>query len=318
MLWNRFIGDIPVVRDVNILLRKEHRFMIPRLDEVKPYINFDPIPTETTNKPLAQIALERAEELRHKYPKAAVLWSGGADSTLALAALNAVSDKPVDVLITDATYHYADPEYFKMIEDMGTVIKSGRTFDLQLYVREGGQFITGTHGDNLCLSDAVEQEINGLADRIWKMSIPELLEYKTGFRNGEALWKKFGYLFERMPEHIPRNAPNCLWWIGYCFYWPRDAIYMSVQGDLGQPGITHAHFFGSTDFQRYMIKPVEERVGTSKATHKNMVIGAIQEIIGKPIFVHQKTAGWEEVLGNADLALVDKIDDDFNIKWRKI
>lgn len=318
MLWNRFIGELPVVRDVNFLLRKEGRFMIPRLEEVKPYINFDPIPTERTTLSLKDIALQRAEEVLHKLPKAAVLWSGGADSTLALVALNEVAGRPVDVLVTDSTYQHADPAFFKHLEDMGTQVSSGRLFDLQRYVIDGGTFITGTHGDNLCLSDAVEAASVGFADRIWDMTVPQLLEEKTGMKNGDNLWDRFGYLFDRMPAHIPRDAPNCLWWIGFCFYWPRDAIYMGVQSGLGQPGVTHEHFFSSQAFQQYMIEPVETRVGKSVATHKDRVIEAIRDILGQEIFVHQKTAGWEEVLGDADLSQVDKVDDEFNIRWRKI
>jgi hypothetical protein len=317
MLWNRYINELPVVKDVNTLFRKDSVFLIPRLDEVKPYINFSPIPHEVTTKSLKDISLERAERLLFKHPKAAVLWSGGADSTLALAALNEVSNKPIDVLVTDSTYLHADPEYFKMIEDMGTVIKSGRTFDLHLYVKQGGEFITGTHGDNLCLSDRVGDGENSLADEIWNMSVPELLERKSRLKNGDALWQRYGYLFERMPQHIPRNAPNCLWWMGYCFNWVSDAIYMSVQSDLGKPGVTHSHFFSSQEFQRYMIRPVEERVGKSKESHKNKVIETIHEIVGKKFFIHQKTAGWEEVLGAADLGLVDKVDNNFKISWRK-
>lgn len=316
-LWTAAAGATRSCRELARLLSRESRFLIPRLPELSSVVRFDKIPSPGVTHSLEQAALERAEEVYTE--KTAVLWSGGADSTLALAGFAASNLLP-KLAVTPSTFQHADPRLLADLESRGFELIDGTTEGLRAWLQSGGQFITGTHGDNLVLSDAVGLAggmQSTLATDVWGMEPAELMEVVTGRPGGEAMWRHYRWLFDQMPEHIPRDAPNCLWWIGFCFYWHRDSMYMTVYSDYGRPAETHHHFFSSVPFQRWMMQPVADRAGRTVETHKRRVIDAANSLLRGCYKIPQKTAGWDEVVGTKSFADVIEIDANFTIRRGK-
>lgn len=319
MYWDSI--NVKEVVDLHRLLKHENRSYIPRLDTLKDKIAFDRIPSLGVTHSLEEAALERASDiLKLPHKEIMILFSGGVDSTLAAVAIVKLNElnrnKKIIIGYTDSTIKYTDKNLFKWLTDRGCEYLKVDHDSLREYTRNGGFFVTGTHGDNLVLSDAVGWG-NITVDDVWDITPEELMSSISKRENGDKLLKNYGYLFDEMP--LEMNAPNMLWWVGFCFYWHRDSLYMTTYTDLGQPTVTHEHFFCSTPFQRWMMQDASIRCGRTSNDHKYLVIRAVNNIADSEFKIEQKTDGWDEVLDNkSSIEKIISIDLDWNIKTKFI
>lgn len=306
MIWSRRCRYDPEVDAVNRLLHRMGDYQIPRLPQLTNIIEFAPIPSAGVTHSLKEACYERAEALLKQQAKPLLLFSGGVDSSLALAALaKQKGDRPLIVGVTPTAVEHTDVRFIKWLVEQGCTFQNGEHPSLKPFTQNRGFIITGALGDNLVLGDAAG--FFQLKDRVWSMEVAELFEHITGRSGGDKQYHAYRHVFKHMPSDMEHTPSNLVWWMGFCFLWHRTSLLLTVSNDLGPIGECHVPFFISDPLQRWMMQDTRVRCGQSAATHKDKLIEVIWEMVGFEFHVPQKTAGWDDVFapGPDDLISID-------------
>lgn len=311
--WSRSLKD-EASTVINELLFSDQVRHIPRDSCLKGLIDFQPIPY---NEPLREIEAcieERAAELSNREP--AVLFSGGVDSSLALVSLAVSKERSAEKLIaivTDETYRVLDPRLERWLVSKGCVFeKLEKPDSLKALVEKHGFVVTGTHGDNLFLGDYAYRK--NLVERVWGMSVLEMLSEVSGRSLPKKAESYYSRLFEDMPSWMDRSPANCLWWVAFYGQWHWATCYLTGCMNIGKPGETHDHFFGSNSIQRWMMQDANLRCGKTSSTHKKIAKDLICEIVGERIELKDKTGGWDQIISNSGMERVLVADKNWNMQ----
>lgn len=263
---------------------------IPRLKALSD-LYYQPIPTSGHTPTLLEESLRHAREIHSKNASLYVPLSGGADSSLVAASLAKVGARPV-IGLSETGKETAEHVFIEWLQSQGCTIEICEQDSIKNAVSRGMHVVTGTHGDNLFLGDTVFAH-EGLADDVWHMSPNDVLQVLSG-RKGD-LWGTYKHLFDEMPEYMPRTAANVLWWTNFAGHWSCDCYYLTLDINIGAPGVTHTHFFGSDGFQLYMMQDAALRCGKSYDTIKEQSIATVSKLVGRELSIPSKTGGFGDI-----------------------
>ena len=257
-----------------------------------------PIPDCTGfNKSFEQVVKERAEELIAMDKQINVVWSGGIDSTLVLFAL----------------LHYCkDPSRITVYGTYNSVMESGGLFDnyiLPTGVKhnikvsgsrdfDGGEdeiFVTGFYGN----------QIFGPVDD-FNQDTSTITYFHHQFNNADPLIDYTKCIDPELHQFIlpsikasPKKIEtlrDLRWWLIFNFDWYTAEYSTKVSTNQIK---NQYHFFGTDDFQRYVIttdEPFTKEVG-NPLTHRWVMRDLIEKYSGDSYYAWNKPKGVSN-LGN--------------------
>jgi len=253
------------------------------------------------------------------YDEFLVLLSGGADSTLAAAAISrpaAKSGKRVVYAVTASGLADLDPRTLRWLLDAeGAEVRHFCGESLDAY--SGGLVITGVLGDELYCGwlGSIESHHPTLGDDVWRMTPGQLISLLTGLNDSPALCEKYMPVFAGMPYSF--TAPNMLHWLAFKYLWDRERHTFTAGTALGLPGDRHIHFFEHLAIQHWMMQEMEVRCGKLFSNRKNAGIELIREYVGCEVAVPQKNLLISEIASHPPtLYGVYRIDPDGTVHRR--
>lgn len=261
---------------------------VPRLQALAD-LPYPRIPTQGQVLPLDQLCLNRAMELKQDPRRCFVPLSGGGDSSAVAVSLAKVGARPV-IGLSATGQQYTAQELLNWLQQQGCDVVECVSHTLGDAVKQGFCVITGTQGDNLFLGDLSFEQ--GLVESVWDMSPDEMLTIALKRRGVLA---QYGHLFAELPAHLEPNAPNLLWWFGFCQRWYTDSLYLAVDIGANMARQEIKHFFDTPEFQVWMMQDASIRCGKQYNEHKAVLGNAIRRICGLDIPIPVKTAGWTEI-----------------------
>lgn len=274
------------------------------------------IPLKGVTPTLRQACDARAAELAQRpETEMLILLSGGADSTLAAAALSRplhAAGKRVVYATTPSGRKDLDPITMDWLLALGAEERPFNGAALDAY--KDGFIITGILGDEL-YGGSVVCCGGSLRDTIWSMTVDEAIGWMRNLTPSAELTQRYMPLFEDMP--YPLTAPNIFHWIAFKYTWGREQLVLAVSADVGMYGERHTHFFDAPELQQWMMQDMTLRCGQSALTMKDQGIALIREYVGAPVRVPQKNNILDEVItGTGNLYDVLRIDEDGTIHRR--
>lgn len=257
-----------------------------------------------------------AELVALDYDEFLVLLSGGADSTLAAAALSrkaAEAGKRVVYAVTESGYADLDQRTVAWLS-----AAEGARFEWynpeKLDAYRDGMIVTGILGDEL-YSGWLGWDRHGLDDEMWEMSPGQFIARLSGLNESAALTERFMPVFDGMPYQL--TAANMLHWLAFKYTWDRERHVLAVSTDLGLPGDRYLHFFEHLSLQHWMMHDMTVRCGRTASTRKDVGIAAIRHYVGCDVNVPQKNRVMHEIVsGSPSLYDVIRIDQDGTIHRR--
>lgn len=257
-----------------------------------------------------------AELVSTEHPELLVLLSGGADSTLAAAAISRLAEaagKRVVYAVTPLGYADLDPRTVEWLSSA-----KGAEFEwydgAKLDYYTGGLVVTGVLGDEM-YAGWVGGEFGDLEDTVWGMTPSEFIARVSGLNQSAALTERYMPVFEGMPYSL--TAPNMLHWLAFKYTWGRERQVITVSTGLGPPGGRYVHFFEALPIQHWMMHDMELRCGKTAETRKDVGIGLIREYVGADVAVPQKNRVMQEIVsGEPYLYDVFKVDADGTVHRR--
>ncbi|MEL7303540.1 MAG: hypothetical protein AAGJ53_07590 [Pseudomonadota bacterium] len=245
------------------------------LDLGFPYEIMDDIPAlGPAPADFASLCAERAGDLvaeaRATNKKLHVLWSGGIDSTTALAALLTALGNETDRLVVfmNAASRKEYPKFFK------THVKRLKTVQIKTVgaaFKDDAIVVTGEHGDQLFGSaKALEHSISGIR-RPWETALPVLLaERLASGPRADAVVAFLEPQLARAPVPLP-DLFTCLWWLNYSMKWQAVSLRMYPSSGLNDVQLycdRAAHFFQTIPFELWALSHAGEGVRDDWATYK--------------------------------------------------
>lgn len=287
MIYSRAWASRPEVRAFDSLA-PTWTPTVPRLRALAD-LPYPRIPTQGQVLPLDQLCLNRAMELKQDPRRCFVPLSGGSDSTAVAVSLAKVHARPVIALSPTGQQHTA-PELLEWLQQQGCELVDCAPHTLGEAVRQGYCVITGTYGDDLFLGDLSIQK--NLVESVWDMSPEEMLTAALGRR---GVLQQYAALFAELPAHLEPNAPNLLWWFGFCQRWYTDGLYLAVDIGANLARQEIKHFFNTPEFQVWMMQDASIRCGKQYNAYKAVLGNAIRRICGLDIPIPVKTTGWLDI-----------------------
>lgn len=267
----------------------DYTVTIPRVGNLFPGVS-SPIPSGPYGGDLESIVMARAAELWQRYDTILVLWSGGTDSTMAAAALAKLrGDRRLIVSLSGREEKQTGPEVYQWFVDQGCEFLDATPASMRQIAEEGGMVVTGHHADSLLLGEYAD-----LGEAIWDMTLLEAVMAKTGMteawaqRQIDEVQVFFDYL------ELEHTTVNMCWWLDFAACWDQDEMSYYLMYHLAPPGEGYVTFYGSEDFQRWAMQPVEDKVGRGDKAFKYRFHEIVEKLLGfKPQIVHRNNEPME-------------------------
>lgn len=268
----------PMAVALRSMLRYE--WAIPRVGNLFPGIS-SPIPSGPYGGDLPAICRARAAGLWEKHDTIFVQWSGGTDSTMAAALL--AEHKPGRLILSSSGREETNTgtEVFQWFLDRGCEFEDATTAAMRQVTDEGGMVVTGHHADSLLLGEYAD-----IGPAIWGMELEEAVMAHSGVtqewaqRQIAACQPFFDYL------ELEHTVQNLCWWMDFAACWEQDEMGPMLMDGLAPPGVGYETFYGTKEFQRWAMQPVEAKVGKGSKALKYRFHEIIEEILGfKPTIV---------------------------------
>lgn len=241
-----------------------------------------PIPAGPYGGNFDAIARARAADLWSRFDTLFVLWSGGIDSTLVAALLAATrGDKRLIISDSGRLETNTGPEVFQWLLDQGCEFIEATTASMRQVVDQGGMVVSGHHADSLLLG-----EYAVLGNDLFHIEMQEAVMRHTGLTQAwaqkqiDACQELFDYL------ELEHTVPNLCWWLDFTSCWAQDEMSLHLSHGLEAPGVGYETFFGTDDFQRWAMQPVEDKIGRGNKAFKYRYLSLLEEAMGfKPTMV---------------------------------
>lgn len=257
--------------------------VVPRVGNLFPGVTSH-IPSGPYGGDLSAIAHARAVELWGRYDEILVLWSGGTDSTLAASLLaHYRGSKRLMISLSGRAETGTGPEVYQWLVDQGCEFIDATPEAMRQVVDEGGMVVTGHHADSLLLGEYAD-----IGEGIWDMTLVEAVVAKTGFTSAwaEKLIADAQPFFDYL--ELEHTVPNLCWWMDFAACWDADEMSFYAMYHLKPPGQGYVTFYGSDEFQRWAMQPVEDKVGRGDKAFKYRFHEIIEAVMGfKPTLVHR-------------------------------
>lgn len=239
-----------------------------------------PMPAGPYGGDLASLCRAEAQALWNQYDELLVAWSGGIDSTL-LACLLAECQPAGTVLnlCSEATtLGWVNHHGLQWLLDKGCQTVPLTKANLEAVVARGGMVVTGYHADTLLSGDMVRY--NDLYERIWSMDLVEL--FMAVSKLPEAAVKHHLKVLQPLLDlcPLPQTAANVAWWLDYTCAWDSDEMMFKYHQDIAPPGVGYVNFYGAESLQRWAVQDAEQKLGKTKATHKQAYLAILADILG--------------------------------------
>lgn len=291
MIYSTAWRSNPIIANISRL--KGGGDCAPRLPEFD-FISFDPIPSAGLTHSFLESCMERANDIKLLDRDLMVLFSGGVDCTVAtISMIHAGIGHKTTIGMSKTGWLNTDPELIQYFVDSGCKIVDINGKSLKDYVDNGGHYITGCQGDTILNSDYIHRR--GIIDDLWEIGIEDMFNRLSGLNNSMKLVEHCSVLFNAMPDHLERNAPNMVWWLEFCGDWHINNFNVTSRVNTGIPGITHTHFFDSIPFQRWSQQDYTQKVGRTKETHKQVMYDVCYVLSGRRFKLPVKTEGWGDI-----------------------
>ena len=267
----------------------------PRHKKYSGIINFEPIPTGRPTHNFIECSRERASEIVKSIDgEILVSFSGGADCTLAaISVIEAGAAERLTIGMSRTAIEHTHNSVIDHFVESGCRLVKINGSTLKERVESGVRVLTGCQGDTILCSDYVHRAkmLDGLHD----LGVEEAFAQLSGRPDAAKLLEMCSWFFDEMPGHIERTAANMIWWLEFCGDWHLNNFNVTSHVNIGQPGVTHHHFFDSTPFQRWSVQDSRQKVGNTAATHKEQIYRACEEMSGKKLTIPVKTEGWGDL-----------------------
>lgn len=259
----------------------DYPLAVPRVGNLFPGVT-PPIPAGPYGGDFDAIARARAADLWARFDTLFVLWSGGTDSTLVAALLAATKGEKRLVLSDSGRLETGTgPEVFQWLLDSGCEFIEATTASMRQIVDQGGMVVSGHHADSLLLG-----EYAVLGNDLFHIEMQEAVMRHTGMTQAwaqkqlDACLELFDYL------ELEHTVPNLCWWLDFTSCWAQDEMSLRLSHGLEPPGVGYETFFGTDDFQRWAMQPVEDKIGRGNKAFKYRYHALIEEVMGfKPTLV---------------------------------
>lgn len=210
-------------------------------------------------KSFAELADERAIELKKLPGTIFVMWSGGIDSTTVITAILrtwSTQDLARLVVLCNSDSIKENPNYFKLIAATGIEIKpSSANFEQYLH---SGYVITGELGDQTFGSDIIGACVKEYGDvainSSWQEIAPRIFD-KLSPRQGSAAFNNYRHIINEAPFDII-TAQDFFWWLNFTQKWQHVKYRSLCVANWKNPEATFTnlhHFFDTVDFQVWSI-----------------------------------------------------------------
>ena len=276
------------------------------------------LPTGPFGGDLATIARAEAQALWQRYDELLVMWSGGIDSTLLAALL--VECKPPGASLTlcseAKTLGWVDHPVLPWLLEQGCQTQLLSQTVLEAVVQRGGMVITGYHADGLLSGDIVRY--SDLYEQVWSMDLVEM--FMAVSKHPEALvkhhLKALQPLFDLCP--LAPTPVNLAWWLDFTCAWDSDSMMFQYHQGIAPHGVGYINFFGSTAFQNWAVQDAAQKIGPTRATHKQVYLNLLAEILGfMPVLPH--ATEYDEDFGRImDMGKVLYIREDWSVVERAV
>jgi hypothetical protein len=232
--------------------------------------------------PLEECVRRRAIELVEKHKLICVLWSGGLDSTVTLAALLTHKTSWNTILFStdELSQKDAPPEVYNIFMDMGGQPISLTPMTVADLIARGYVFVDGSQADIITLSD----EWIGIAgldyETTRQLSAVEMLRLRSGASDIECAvaMHHLQPLIELMPAHIPRTGLNIHWWVSFTTLWDYDLYEMPFV--FSYPVEKGNCFFATDDFQRWALQDSADKMIAGDLNSKARLTQIANDLLG--------------------------------------
>ena len=234
------------------------------------------------------------DEAAAKDQKIRVLWSGGIDSTVALAGLlrnpEAGKHRLEVILSMNSINEY--PLFFQQYISGHlpfTVMES----PISHYFDADALIVTGEHGDQLFGSDKLLPLIvNKLAYESYEVALPIYLTNRFGdSRKVDIIMNYLEPLVRSCPHDI-HTMFDLFWWLNFTVKWQQVSLRMAVfsfKSNVKPVYQRLRHFFRDDAFQVWSLNNHAHRAAASLETYKEPAKKYILDFTGDPSFYKEKT-----------------------------
>lgn len=211
------------------------------------------------NKSFAELADERALQLKQLPGTVFVMWSGGIDSTVVLTSILrtwAPGDLSKLVVLCNNDSIKENPNFFKMIASKGVTIKSSSA-NFEQYLKYG-YIVTGELGDQTFGSDIVGACVREYGDSAinmpWQELAPKIFD-KFSSDHGPAAFENYKHIVTEAPFELV-TTQDFFWWLNFTQKWQHVKYRSLCVANWKNPKETFKnlfHFFDTVDFQVWSI-----------------------------------------------------------------
>ncbi|MEO0798344.1 MAG: hypothetical protein AAFY53_03955 [Pseudomonadota bacterium] len=265
----------------------DHGFPYQILSPIPPLIE-PPLPFSTI---AANRALEIAQRAEREQKQIHLLWSGGIDSTCAIAALiRALGDDRGRLIVhTTAQSRQEYPGFEKA--HLSAPIRVKRIAHVGHSYSGDAIVVTGELGDQIFGSaKALTFSIDALRSD-WRTAFPRHLTQALADRKrARAVLAYLKPQIDRAPVAIP-DLFTLLWWLNFSMKWQSVELRMfaSTRGmTLDAFRGRTEHFFATDDFQTYALAYAGQGLGRDWTTYKTPARDVIRRLTGATPYLDTK------------------------------
>ena len=200
---------------------------------------------------MAGRAIELADIAKKNNQRITITYSGGMDSTSAIAAFLLYTDATIDLTWSDSTVEEW-PEFFEMIKKHPKVDKMLHVTFLPFFMLdESGddRMIIGGDPGDICFGSKMYRH----DQTVWD---PDGNEVQYNVNHWAPLWEGFPSnhreLFEPMVAKCPvplENNYDLTWWLGFCIKWQLTTTRLPMMARFAIPNFYN--FFDSEECQQW-------------------------------------------------------------------
>lgn len=265
--------------------------------------------------PFRECMLNRASEIlafaRSKGVPVAMMWSGGIDSTGALAALIRAGARRSEmmVLLGEDSIRAHHLFFERQIRDHFDYYSSA-----QWYTLLTGQlvFVTGEPADQLMGTVMLWRGHEGLLNVFYRQAMPEAF---TGLGMSRPSLDRWMAAFEESLRRAPcqiSSFADATWWMTFTLFWQECVLrpYLKFANREQASALREFHrpFYDSPDFQRWAIARIEPKVEHSVTSFKRVIKDFTYEL-DRDIEARNRMIKWPSPLPTHSVALA--LDRDF-------